>query len=135
MKNVETDSGSASVELVILTPLLVMLALFVVLSGRSGESLRQVQHAADQGARAASQAAISHRKSVGVDTARSDLGESGAACINEEIAVESVSFGRLHGVRVEVSCEIEHSGLSLLKLHRQRVSAQSTEIVDFYRAE
>lgn len=135
MRHFETDRGSASVELVILTPLLVMLALFVVLSGRSGESLRQIQHAADQGARAASQAAVSHRKSVGIDTARADLGATGTACINEEITVDSVTFGHFHGVRVEVSCEIKHSGLSLLKLHGHRVSAQSTEVVDFYRAD
>ena len=47
---VVTDRGSATVELVLIAPVLVVLALFVVLAGRSGEALRQVQHAADHGA-------------------------------------------------------------------------------------
>lgn len=130
-----SDRGSASVELVLLTPLLVALALFVVLSGRSGESLRQIQHAADQGARAASQAGNYRRKSAGESAARRDIVESGLSCKNIQVGVEPVALRRFSGVRVEVSCEVEHSGLSILKIHNRRVSAHSIEIVDYYRAE
>ena len=51
MKKNRFETGSASVELVLLTPLLMILVLLVVLAGRSGEVLLQVKHAADQGAR------------------------------------------------------------------------------------
>jgi Flp pilus assembly protein TadG len=131
----KADRGSVSVELVLLTPLLVVLALFVVLSGRSGESLRQVQHAADEGARVASQASLSHRETAGAVAARTDLIESGVACKRERISVARVNLGRLDGVRVDVSCEIDHAGLSILKLHGQRISAQSIEVIDYYRAD
>jgi Flp pilus assembly protein TadG len=59
MKNNRFETGSASVELVLLTPVLMILVLLVVLAGRSGEVLLQVKHAADQGARAASISAVS----------------------------------------------------------------------------
>ena len=45
------DQGSASVEMVLLTPLLVLLTLFVVYLGRAGGGTEQVRHAADVAAR------------------------------------------------------------------------------------
>ncbi len=130
-----TEQGSVSVELVLMAPVLVVLALFVVLSGRSGEALRQVQHAADQGARAASQVALTHRQSVGVSSASADLRESGFACSDEHIAVNLSRIGKLRAVTVTVSCSVNHGGLSLLKLSDRRVSADSTEVIDYYRAD
>ncbi|MGA1698850.1 MAG: TadE family protein, partial [Ilumatobacteraceae bacterium] len=53
------DKGSASVEMVLITPLLVIFVLFVIFGGRSVESSSDVKHAADQGARAASMVATS----------------------------------------------------------------------------
>lgn len=52
-----TERGSVSVELVLLTPLLMVLVLFGVYAGRASEALIQVRHAADQAARAASKEA------------------------------------------------------------------------------
>lgn len=129
------DSGSVSVELVLMTPVLMVLVLFVVLSGRSGEALVQVQHAADQGARAASQASLSGRRNAGVRAALDDLHGSGIGCQDTEVSVDLLRIGKLHAVNVKVSCAIDHNGLELLKLSRRRVAADSTEVVDYYRAD
>lgn len=127
-------SGSATVELVLVTPVLMVLALFVVLSGRSGEALRQVQHAADHGARAASQVSAVKRVAVGSTAAAKDLDSAGTACIDPLIRVESTKVGRLEAVRVSVSCGIDHSGLTLLGMSPRRVAAESVEVIDVYRA-
>ena len=47
----KTHSGSVTVEMVLLTPVLMVLILFGVYSGRASESSIQVRHAADQAAR------------------------------------------------------------------------------------
>jgi Flp pilus assembly protein TadG len=126
--------GSAAVELVLVTPVLMVLVLFVVLSGRSGEAMRQVQHAADHGARAASQASAAKREAIGLTAASNDLKETGHACTESSIVVERTNVGRLDAVRVVVSCKVQHSGLQLLGLSSRRVRAESIEIIDTYRA-
>ena len=126
--------GSATVELVLVTPILMVLALFVVTAGRSGEALRQVQHAADNGARAASQASASRRDSAGFNAALADLRASGRSCRDQAIQVINVKVGRLDAVKVSVSCRVEHAGLRLLGLAARRVTAESTESIDVYRA-
>lgn len=130
-----TDRGSATVELVLVTPLLMVLALFVVTAGRSGEALRQVQHAADNGARAASQASAVRRDSVALTAAAADVNSGGRSCTNQSIEVTNVKVGRLDAVRVRVSCQVSHAGLRLLGMSPRRVSAESIEAVDLYRAD
>lgn len=126
--------GSATVELVLVAPVLMVLALFVVTAGRSGEALRQVQHAADNGARAASQASSARREAAGLDAALDDLRATGRACVDHSVRVESVKIGRLDAVKVSVSCQVNHAGLRLLGLSPRRVTAESTESIDVYRA-
>ena len=50
-----SQRGSVTVELVLLTPLLMILVLFGIYAGRASEALIQVRNAADQAARAAAQ--------------------------------------------------------------------------------
>lgn len=128
------DRGSATVELVLITPLLMVLGLFVVAAGRSGEALRQVQHAADNGARAASQASAHGRESAGLTAALADLRAVGRSCADQSIRVVNVKVGRLDAVKVSVSCRVDHAGLQLLGLSSRRVTAESTESIDVYRA-
>lgn len=134
MSNRSADRGSTTVELVLVTPVLMVLALFTVLSGRSGEALRQVQHAADHGARAASQVAIGKRQAVGLAAARNDMDGVGRSCRDSLITVQNTKIGRLDAVKVTVSCRVEHAGLELLGLSPRRVSADSIEVIDVYRA-
>lgn len=133
-KHPHCDRGSATVELVLVAPILIVLALFVVTAGRSGEALRQVQHAADSGARAASQASANRRESAGLTAALTDLRASGRSCIDQSIQVVNVKIGRLDAVKVSVSCRVDHAGLRLIGLSPRRVSADSVESIDVYRA-
>jgi Flp pilus assembly protein TadG len=135
VKFTKFDRGSATVELVLLTPLLMVLALFIVASGRSGEALRQVQHAADHGARAASRVATSRMSAIGQEAASIDLQRSGISCRNTRVNVGVSAHSGLRHVSVAVACEVDHAGLSLLGLGRRTVSAKSSEVIDVYRAD
>lgn len=78
----KSDRGSAAVEMVLLTPVLVMLMIFVVHAGRAGEGLNELRHAADQGARAASLVSPSGMNAVATNAVVKDLTSSGLSCVN-----------------------------------------------------
>jgi Flp pilus assembly protein TadG len=134
MRKMKTNQGSAVVELVLLAPVLMVLTLFIVVSGRSGETLRQIQHAADHAARAASMTTDSRLSSVGLNAAKSDLAISGVSCRNVRVQTAHETRNGLRFVSVLVSCTVDHAGLSLLGLGSRTVSARSVEVIDVYRA-
>lgn len=134
MKICRRECGSASVELVLLTPVLMFLVLLVVLAGRSGEVLLQVKHAADQGARAASISAISKQTVEGRGAALKDLAATGVSCNNPRVSVEPQQIGTTRFVKVVVECEVNHKGLDLLGVSTKTVRAESIEVLDTYRA-
>lgn len=127
------DRGSAAVEMVLLTPLLIVLVLFVVHAGRSAEGLSELRHAADQGARAASLVARIRMASAAGDAVRRDLAASGSSCElpTVMVRVQALTYGS--SVRVEVRCWVSNIGLGLLGTRRMLLSANSTEIIDRYR--
>ncbi|MFA5775215.1 MAG: TadE family protein [Ilumatobacteraceae bacterium] len=131
----KTERGSATVELVLLTPVLMILTMFVVAAGRSGESKIQVHHAADQAARAASLVHPRSMQSVAERVAREDLVNSGVGCIDTEIDVVVDESGSLHSVTVAVDCLVNHGDLGLLGLRERRVFASSTEVIDRWRVD
>jgi len=134
MKSRRFDEGSASVELVLLTPVLMFLVLLVVLAGRSGEVLLQVKHAADQGARAASISSVNNQSAEGREAALKDLVSTGVSCNNPRISVEPETLGATRYVKVAVECEVNHRGLDLLGVRSKTVRAESIEVLDTYRA-
>lgn len=129
----KTERGSATVELVLLTPILMTLALFVVIAGRTGESQIQVHHAADQAARAASMVSPAAMQQVAENVAFADLANNGVACIKTKIAVAFDNSQPSHTVTVSVECVINRDGLDLLGLSERRVKANSTEVIDRWR--
>ena len=131
MSQKDLDRGSVSVEMVALTPVLVLLAIFAVFVGRSAEGLTAVQHAADQGARAASKVAFPRMAAVGTDAVMADLIDRKVACVSPRVSVMRGDDDRT--VTVSVSCSPSIDGLSLLDVDSPRLSASSTEVVDYYR--
>lgn len=127
----ERDTGSASVEMVILTPLLVLFVLLVIFGGRSVESSNDVKHAADQGARAASMVTTSRMTDVARRAVESDLAARQVSCPIPQIDVNTAQSGRT--VTVTVSCRADSRGLGLLDVPTRVVTASSTEVVDRYR--
>ncbi len=127
------DRGSAAVEMVLLTPLLVLLLLFVVHVGRAGDGMTAVRHAADQGARAASMVSSSRMVDVARRAVEKDLARADRLCADPSVSVRTSVVGESTWVTVGVVCSTSFDGLSLLGAGGARLSASSTEIVDRYR--
>jgi Flp pilus assembly protein TadG len=130
MKN---DRGSLTVEMVILTPVLMFMVLFGVHVGRLSEAKVQVQHAADQGARAGSIAAKSKVVSAATVAAENDLELAGVSCTEVSVEVGLITTGLTNAVRVQVDCDVRIDGTELLGLLPDRVHASSIEVIDEWR--
>ena len=129
----KTERGSLTVELVLLAPVLMAMVLFGVHAGRLSEAKIQVQHAADQGARAGSQTSESKMIEFARQASERDLRLSGVACIDISIQVERVTAGTVDAVRVSISCRVRDDGTELLGLFPDVVRASSIEVVDRWR--
>lgn len=128
-----TERGSLTVELVLLAPVLMAMVLFGVHAGRLSEAKIQVQHAADQGARAGSQASESKIVESSRQASERDLRLSGVACVDISIQVERVAAGSVDAVRVSISCRVRDDGTELLGLFPDVVHASSIEVIDRWR--
>ena len=127
------ERGSLTVELVILAPMLMFMVLFGVHVGRLSEAKVQVQHAADQGARAGSLAAKSKMVSAANFAAENDLKLAGVSCEKVSVEVGLVPTGLTNAVRVHVDCDVRLDGTELLGLLPDRVHASSIEVIDEWR--
>jgi Flp pilus assembly protein TadG len=131
----KTQSGSVTVEMVLLAPVLMLLILFGVYASRASESLVQVRHAADQAARSASKVSRGRVQSVANDVANRTLNNSGTSCVDFAVSTTVIDQGSNSAVRVKVECTIKTQGLELLGVSERRVSATSTEVLDRWRVE
>lgn len=131
----KTHSGSVTVEMVLLTPVLMALILFGIYAGRSSESLIQVRYAADQAARGASKVSRSRIDATAYEVALRTLNNSGASCIDFAVSTSVIDQGRNDAVQVEVSCTIKTQGLKILGLNSRVVHASSTEVLDRWRVD
>jgi hypothetical protein len=139
-----TDAGSATVELVLVAPVLVVFLLFMVFAGRVVVAMGEVEAAARDAARAASLSRSAHAAQVAADrTAAADLfGNRLAACERVAVEVDASGFephqtptGAIAGVvAVSVRCQMHTSDLSLLGLRGSRaVERRATAPVDAFR--
>ena len=110
-----------------------VMVLFGVHSGRLSEAKIQVQHAADQGARAGSLAAESKIAQVATVAVENDLKLAGIACTKVSIDAGAVATGMTNAVRVQVECDVRVDGTQLLGLLPDRVHATSIEVIDEWR--
>jgi hypothetical protein len=131
---VTAERGSATVEMVLLAPLLVVLVMSVVHAGRSAEALVQLRHAADQGARAASMVRTDRMEDVGERAVRDDLVGSGSSCTDPLVNVAVDGDSAVRAVMVEIECTVRIAGLELLGVRARRLEARSTEVIDLWRA-
>jgi hypothetical protein len=129
------ERGSATVETVILAPVLLALVLFVVYAGRSTQAMAQIRHAADQGARAASMVRQERMPEVGRLAVLEDLRDNGSPCSNVLVNVAIDNDSSIKTVLVEIECEISRGGLQLLALGRRTIEAKSIEVIDVWRVD
>ena len=128
------DRGSVATEMVLLTPILIIMLMFVVHAGRAGQGMNQLKHAADQGARAASLVSQPRMSAVAQQAVIQDLSTSGLSCVSPRVATNYERSSLSASVTVTVSCQTANEGLSLLGAHTVSMSASSTEVIDRYRA-
>jgi Flp pilus assembly protein TadG len=108
-----------------------VMVLFGVHSGRLSEAKVQVQHAADQGARAGSLANQSKMVSAAKSAVETDLMLTGVSC--KKLSINVVDAGEISAVQVRVSCFVRVDGTELLGLMPDQVSASSIEVIDAWR--
>jgi hypothetical protein len=111
--------GNVSVEVVLLTPVLVLMAVWAAGIGRQTEAVATVRLAADHAARAATMVSRPAMVDVARRTASGVLADRPASCTSPHVGVE-VEATR---VIVEVGCLADG----------RRISATSTEVIDVYR--
>jgi len=130
------ERGSAATELVLLTPVLIVMLCFVVALGRIASSRSEVDAAARDAARAASDARSIAAAVVDSDTAaRGDLREGDVTCRSLSIVLDTDNFRAGGTVTATVLCTVALRDLVGLAIPTSRtITAHFTEPIDVYRA-
>ena len=127
--------GSAAVELVLITPVLIALMLFVVAGGRLASSRADVDAAARDSARAASIArspATAERDANAA--AEATLIDRHLSCQTMTVTIDTSQFRPGGTVATTVSCDVELADLTGLGLPgRRTLSSRFVEPVDTFR--
>ena len=116
----QRSCGSASVELVLMTPVLLLMVWFATGVGRQVDAAATARLAADHGARAATMVRRSAMPEVAHRTALQVVASRPSSCATPGVSVRVTSAS----VTVEVVCTSQG----------RQVRAISTEVVDVYRS-
>jgi Flp pilus assembly protein TadG len=131
------DHGSATAELTLLAPLLILMLLFIVFCGRVSETRLRLEDAAHQAARAASLArSVTAAESDAQSTATGALAGDGVTCQSVNVALDTGGLQPGSTVTATVSCTVDLSDLDLLGLPGSTtLSASFASPVDVYRSD
>ena len=125
------DHGAATTELVLVTPLLILLALVAVAFGKLAGARLDADEAAHQAARAASLARTADQARSEAETAaRRSLTAAGSSCTSPRITPALGGFAPGGVVRVTVTCR---AALAVPGMHSVDVTAAAASVVDLYR--
>ena len=122
-----------AVETIILTPVFVLLLVFISYASRVVDAQHELNRAADVAARAASQARSASMTSRGVETAASSMRENKSHCLNFGAEVSRRFIAGIMHVEVRTTCRVNVLGLSLLGVRSTTLTGISTEVIDVYR--
>lgn len=130
-----SERGSASMELVLLTPVLLLMLVFVVFLGRLGQARNDVDRAARDAARAASMARLPEdAEAAGRDAAHATLDSGGVGCRQMAVSVDTGAFDLGGTVSAMVTCTIELAEVAGLGVPGSTtLTASFREPVDTYR--
>jgi Flp pilus assembly protein TadG len=136
---VNDDRGAVSLEVVVLTPVLVLLLGLLVMAGRVALARTSVEQVADEAARSASIArtAAGARRAAEEGASRA-LAEQDLRCARVDVAVDAGGFAVPVGlparVRATVTCVVALSDLALPGFPGSRtVTATAVSPLDTYR--
>ncbi|MEA5358262.1 TadE/TadG family type IV pilus assembly protein [Amycolatopsis sp., V23-08] len=109
------DRGSAAAELTLLTPVLILLLLFVVFCGRLADTKLRVNDVAHQAARAATLARSPSQATANAQaTASAALRSAGIACQSLSVSADTQGLKPGSTVTVTVSCSVGLGDLTAL---------------------
>ena len=130
------ERGAVATELVLLTPLLIVLLLFVVALGRLAGARINVDGAAAQAARAASIATTPAQAiAAAQESATAALGSDHVTCVTLKVTINTARFAPGGSVAVTVSCSVALSELTGLRLPvTEQVSSTAASVIDTYRS-
>lgn len=130
------DDGSAVVETVVLTPVLILVLLVAVMAGRFESARLHVDTAASNAARAASLArSPAAARAAGVAEARRSLADAGVACPAPHVTVDTAGFRPGGVVKVSLTCHADIgdlAGMGLVPINTA-ITKSTAEPVDLYR--
>lgn len=131
------ERGSAAAELVLVTPLLILFLLFAVAAGRLVQGRLDVDSAAQQAARAASEARTPQAAAAQAQqVAQAALAGQSVSCDPAVITPDLGDFVPGGEVTVTVTCTVRLSDLSLLHVPgSETITATFTSPVDTYRGD
>ncbi|MDA8056852.1 MAG: pilus assembly protein [Actinomycetota bacterium] len=130
------ESGSVALEMVLLTPLLLLMLLFVVALGRSVSARIEVEGAAAQAARAASIARDpTTATAMATEAATTALGSDHVTCGDLAVSTDTADFVPGGEVQVTVTCHVDLAALVGLDLPAsEALSSTAVSVIDTYRA-
>ncbi|MCU1493400.1 MAG: TadE rane protein [Acidimicrobiaceae bacterium] len=134
------DQGSATLELAILGPGLLLLLALVIAAGRVEVASSAVEQAAASGARDASLArSLTQARTVARQSVTASLGQQHITCQGLTVSVANSGFAAAPGtpatVRVDVTCSVPLSDLGVPGLPGSRtLRASMSSVVDTYRS-
>lgn len=133
------DRGAETLELVILTPFVLLLIGTIIVGGMITMAHQKVEHAAAGASRAASLArTMSQASTRAHEAASSDLLGKGLHCVNLSINTDTSGFrtrpGVTAAVRTTVTCDVALSSLGLIGISGVRtIRHTSSSPIDTYR--
>ncbi|MFJ3714121.1 MULTISPECIES: TadE/TadG family type IV pilus assembly protein [unclassified Streptomyces] len=133
------DTGSAAIEAVIVTPLLIMFLCLAIAAGRLATAGSKIDAAAEDASREASiSRTASSAQNNAYAAARESLQDQGVTCAGTSVSVNtgglSVPVGQVGTVTVTVRCTVAFSDLLLPGTPGSRtLDSAFTSVVDQYR--
>ena len=133
------DTGSATLELAVIAPVLLMLLSLVIVAGRLAAAAGSVDQAAAAAARAASLARNARSAQAEAERiARASLRSQGVICAPLRTSIDTAGFrvevGRPASISVAVRCSVPLADLAVAGMPGTRiVSAAATSPLDRYR--
>jgi Flp pilus assembly protein TadG len=130
------DEGSAAVELVLITPVLLLLMMFALLAGRFALARNQVTEAAQDAAREASTwPAPGPASDAGVQRGLDSLNAGKVSCQDPQVAIDTTGLRPGGEVVADVTCTIALDDVLGLRIAGTKTfHARAVAVVDTFRS-
>jgi Flp pilus assembly protein TadG len=134
MNRHDRDTGSATLELVLVAPVLLLVLAAVIAAGRLQVAHQQVSAAAAQAARAAAVAGSAGQAiTAAQQTAPAALSADGPSCQQSTITVDTARYHAAGSVTVRVRCLADLGGLVPGLSGHHWITGTASEVIDTYR--